>query len=152
MSWCMLYITVWVTCSAGAFWWWAAMPEKLWDWCFSVQSAWRISAVNTQLSLWIRWSFAQAQSQSHSSRQVLVRLVSSALRETCFSPKMAPVAASFPLCHHENNCDCLLLDNMLAINQEYWQYIDPLRQSHLLVTCPRPKYLCKWYIIIQLGD
>ena len=46
-----MYMIVLMACSTWAFWWWAPTLHKFWDWCFSMQSAWKTSAANTSLSL-----------------------------------------------------------------------------------------------------
>ena len=47
----IIYIIVWISSSALAFWWWAPIPEKLQDWYFLVQSTWKTSAAKTPLLL-----------------------------------------------------------------------------------------------------
>ena len=49
--------------------------KKYWDWCFLAQSAWKTSAANTPLSLWMCFISAQAESQCHSSKWVLAMIV-----------------------------------------------------------------------------
>ena len=134
---CVTWKIVWIACSAWGFWWWAPTPEKLWDWYFSVQSEWKTSAAMTSLSLWIYLILAQAKSQKHSSKWVLAVIVSPAQRETWFSIQIAPIAILLKMVPPWNDCYHLLVHNLLAINQEYWQQIDPWRQSHLLGTWPK---------------
>ena len=67
-----IYMMVWTAHSATAFWCLAPTQEKLWDWCFTLQSSWKISAVKAPLSL-CKWVII---SQSHSLTSILAIIVS----------------------------------------------------------------------------
>ena len=69
---------------------------KLWDCCFSAQSAQKTSAGNTPLSLWMCLNSVQAKSQSHSSNQVMARPLSPVPRETILNPNKTSCVRKSP--------------------------------------------------------
>ena len=56
-------------------------------------------------------------------------------------PSSKHVLVMIVLFHHETYCYLPPIHSLLALVQEWWQYINPLRQSHQLDTFPRLKYL-----------